>query len=251
MLALKEAELTSQLHRLPRWAVDLLLPPTCPGCGRAVVEGSALCARCWSAVRFIEPPLCPIYGTPFSEDLGEGTVSAEAMADPPPFRRARSAVVYGDVARRLVHQLKYHDRPHVADAMANAMLRAGAMLLLDKPLIVPVPLYRWRLWRRQFNQAALLAAGIARRGGVLHDPLALQRIKPTGTQVGLSLTQRNENVRGAFRVPESARTRIAGRNILLVDDVYTSGATVKAATRALLRGGAGSVDVLTFARVLP
>jgi ComF family protein len=135
--------------------------------------------------------------------------------------------------------------------MANAMLRAGAMLLQNNPLIVPVPLYRWRLWRRQFNQAALLAAGIARRGGVPHDPLALQRIKPTGTQVGLSLTQRNENVRGAFRVPESARTRIAGRNILLVDDVYTSGATVKAATRALLRGGAGSVDVLTFARVLP
>lgn len=251
MLVLKGAALADRLHRLPRLTIELLLPPTCPGCGRAVVDGSALCARCWSMVRFIEPPLCPVYGTPFAEDLGEAIVSPEAMAEPPPFRRARSAVVYGDVARRLVHQLKYNDRPHVADAMANAMLRAGAILLRDDPLVVPVPLYRWRLWRRQFNQAALLAAHVAGRAGLLHDPLALQRIKPTGTQVGLTLRQRKENVRGAFWVPEAARERVAGRHILLIDDVYTSGATVKAATRALLRGGAASVDVLTFARVVP
>jgi ComF family protein len=251
MLALKRLNPAPRLRRLPRLAIDLLLPPTCPGCGKAVADGTALCARCWSTVRFIEPPLCAIYGTPFTQDLGDGIVSAEALADPPPFRRARSAVVYGDVARRLVHQLKYHDRPHVAEAMASAMLRAGANLLLKRPLIVPVPLYRWRLWQRQFNQAALLAAGIARLAGVRHDPLALQRIRPTGSQVGLSLTQRKENVQGAFRVPETARARIAGLDIVLVDDVYTSGATAKAATRALLRGGAAAVDVLTFARVVP
>jgi hypothetical protein len=138
MLALKQLNLAPRLRRLPRLVVDLVLPPTCPGCGRAVADGTALCARCWSAVRFIEPPLCAIYGTPFTQDLGEGIVSAEAMADPPPFRRARSAVVYGDVARRLVHQLKYHDRPHVAEAMATAMHRAGASLFLDGTLIVPV-----------------------------------------------------------------------------------------------------------------
>jgi ComF family protein len=251
MLALKRLNAAPRLRRLSRLTVDLLLPPTCPGCGSAVADGTALCARCWSAMRFIEPPLCAIYGTPFTQDLGAGIVSAEAMADPPPFRRARSAVAYGDVARRLVHQLKYHDRPHVAEAMATAMLRAGASLLLDSTLIVPVPLYRWRLWQRQFNQAALLAAGIARRAGIPHDPLALQRIRPTGSQVGLSRSQRKENVQGAFRVAEAARARIAGRDIILVDDVYTSGATVKAATRALLRGGAAAVDVLTFARVVP
>jgi len=250
MPALKRSSLAVRLRRLPRRTVDLLLPPTCPGCGSAVTDGAALCARCWSAVRFIEPPLCAIYGTPFTQDLGEGIVSAEAMADPPPFRRARSAVVYGDVARRLVHQLKYHDRPHVAEAMATAMFRSGARLLSDSSLIVPVPLYRWRLWQRQFNQAALLAARIARLAGVPHDPLVLQRIRPTGSQVGLSRTQRKQNVQGAFRVPQTARARIAGRDILLVDDVYTSGATVKAATRALLRGGARAVDVLTFARVV-
>ena len=232
-------------------AADLVLPPTCPGCGKAVGDSDALCARCWSSVRFIEPPLCAVYGTPFTHDLGEGIVSAEAMADPPPFRRARSAVVYGDVARLLVLQLKYHDRPHLAEVMATSMRRAGRSLLEEASLIVPVPLYRWRLWERRFNQAAALAASLSRQSGVPTDPLALERVKSTRRQVGLSAAQRQENVRGAFRVPETMRPRIAGRNVLLVDDVYTSGATVKAATRALLRGGAGAVDVLTFARVIP
>lgn len=124
-------------------------------------------------------------------------------------------------------------------------------MIAENTLVVPVPLYRWRLWRRQFNQAALLAGGVAKLACVSYDPMLLDRIKPTGSQVGLTLVQRKENVRGAFRVPETMRSRIAQREILLVDDVYTSGATVKAATRALLRGGAAAVDVLTFARVIP
>ncbi len=215
----------------------------------AVGDGQALCAGCWSTIRFIEPPLCPVYGTPFAFDLGEGIVSAEALADPPPFRRARAAAVYGDVARRLVHQVKYYDRPHLAQVMANAMQRAGRSLLGECSLVVPVPLYRWRLWRRRFNQAALLAAGVSRLSGVPHDPFVLERVKATRQQVGLTAQQRVENVRGAFRVPEPMRARIAGRDVLLVDDVYTTGATVKAASRALLRAGAAAVDVLTFARV--
>lgn len=200
-------------------------------------------------MRFIEPPLCPVYGTPFAYDLGAGILSAEALADPPPFRRARAAAIYGDVARRLVHQVKYHDRPDLARVMALAMHRAGRELMPECALIVPVPLYRWRLWRRRFNQAAALADYVAELSGVPHDPLALERVKPTRRQVGLSAVQREENVRGAFRVPELARARIASRAVLLVDDVYTSGATAKAATRALLRAGAAAVDVLTFARV--
>ena len=250
MLGLGRGDIIAGLRRLPELAVDLVLPPTCPGCAAAVADGHALCPRCWSTVRFIEPPLCPVYGTPFAHDLGATIVSAEAMADPPPFRRARSATVYGDVSRKLMHQLKYHDRPHVAEAMAIAMHRAGRELVSDQPLVVPVPLHRWRLWRRKFNQAALLAARVARLAGLEHDPMILARVKPAHTQVGLTLTQRKENVRGAFRVPNEMRARIAGRNVLLVDDVYTSGATAKAATRALLRAGAACVDVLTFARVL-
>jgi ComF family protein len=247
MLALKRSAFASA--RVFAVAADLILPPTCPGCGGAVGDAGALCAACWSTIRFIAPPLCPIYGTPFAFELGDGIVSAEALADPPPFRRARSAAIYGDVARRLVHQMKYYDRPHVAEPLAKAMRRAGEPLLAEASLIVPVPLYRWRLWRRRFNQAALLAAALSRFSGVACDPFVLQRVKPTRQQVGLSAMQRTENVRGAFRVPKTMRAKVAGRDVLLVDDVYTSGATAKAATRALLRAGAAAVDVLTFARV--
>ena len=251
MLALKRAGFVGGLKRLPLLAADLVLPPACPGCGKAVGDSDALCARCWSQIRFIEPPLCPVLGTPFTHDLGDGILSAEALADPPPFRRARSATIFGDVARRLVHQLKYNDRPHMAQVMAMTMRRAGHVLFPDISIIIPVPLYRWRLWQRRFNQAALLAANLSVLTGVPHDPLVLQRVKPTRRQVGLSATQRLENVRGAFRVPDHMRHAIAGRGVLLVDDVYTSGATAKAATRALLRAGAAAVDVLTFARVVP
>jgi ComF family protein len=131
------------------------------------------------------------------------------------------------------------------------MSHAAHVLIPDIHVTVPVPLYRFRLWQRRFNQAALLAEHLSRLIGVPSDPLALQRIKPTRRQVGLSATQRQENVRGAFRVPDHMRHAIAGRAVLLVDDVYTSGATAKAATRALLRAGAEAVDVLTFARVVP
>jgi ComF family protein len=249
MLSLKATDIFAGLRRLPLRAADLVLPPTCPGCRAALADSNALCSRCWSEVRFIEPPLCPVYGTPFAYHLGDNILSAEALAEPPPFRRARAAAIYGDVARRLVHQLKYHDRPDLAAVMAMAMRRAGRDLLAECSLIVPVPLYRWRLWQRRFNQAAALGACLSRLSGVPHDPLVLQRFKPTRRQVGLSALQREENVRGAFRVPDAMRARIAATAVLLVDDVYTSGATAKAASRALLRAGAGAVDILTFARV--
>lgn len=250
MSTLKPADLLQRLCRLRDFAADLVLPPTCASCRSAVADSHALCSRCWAQIRFIEPPLCPVYGTPFTYDLGEGILSAEALADPPPFRRARAAAVYGDVASRLVHQVKYHDRPDLAITLARAMHRAGRLLLPECRLIVPVPLYRWRLWKRRFNQSAVLAAHLSRLSGVNHDPFVLARVRPTRSQVGLTAAQREENVRGAFRVPDPMRGSIAREPILLVDDVYTSGATVKAASRALLRAGAASVDVLTFARVV-
>jgi ComF family protein len=238
------------VRRLPRFFADLVLPPTCPACRSAVADKEALCARCWSSVRYIEAPYCAVLGTPFTYDLGAGIQSAEALADPPPFERARAAAVFGEVTRSLVHQVKYHDRPDLALVMAKSMHRAGRVLLAECSLIVPVPLHRWRLWRRRFNQSAVLSAHLAALSGVPQNPLALQRVKPTRHQVGLTARQRADNVRGAFRVPEAQRSEIAFRRVLLVDDVYTSGATVKAAARALLRGGAQAVDVLTYARVL-
>jgi ComF family protein len=185
-------------------------------------------------------------GTPFSHDMGEGFLSAEAIANPPPFQRARAAVSYDGVARRMVQGLKYHDRTDLARWMAGWMARAGAELLADADIVVPVPLHR-----RRFNQSAELARALARRSGKPFEPAALVRVKVTRQQVGLGLREREDNVRGAFRVPPEADIKVRGRRVLVVDDVYTTGATVSAVARALKRGGATAVDVLTFARVLP
>ncbi|HSM42497.1 MAG TPA: ComF family protein [Afifellaceae bacterium] len=229
--------------------IDLLLPPVCPACRVAVGRGDALCAECWMAMPFISEPVCAVYGTPFAYRIGDGIVSAQAIADPPPFEAARAAVRYGPEAQALVHALKYQDRHEVARVMATAMVRAGEPLLARCHVIVPVPLHRWRLWRRRYNQSQILAAEISRRSGIRNDPFLLERRRKTRQQVGLSAGERQTNVRGAFRVPEQRRADLAGVRVLLVDDVYTSGATVKAASRALLRGGAEAVDVLTFANV--
>ncbi|MBB4305573.1 ComF family protein [Rhodobium orientis] len=229
---------------------DLVLPPVCMACRQPVAVADALCARCWSRLTLIDKPYCARLGIPFSYDLGEGALSAEAIADPPPFDRARAAAVFDDVARDVVHGFKYRDHTEHVRLMARLMARAGQELLDDADVIVPVPLHRWRLWRRRFNQAALLGAEISRLTGVAFDPLILHRIRATQHQVGLTGSERDRNVRGAFRVTPDRRPAIADRRVLLIDDVLTSGATVKASTRALLRGGAQSVDVLVFARVV-
>jgi len=171
------------------------------------------------------------------------------MADPPAFNRARAVARFEDgPARTLVHRLKYSDRAELAGPIASWMARAGVDILAEADLLAPVPLHALRLWRRQFNQAAALTGEISRRTGKSCDLAALRRVKATTSQVGLSRAQRAENVQGAFRIAEDARVR--GLNVVLVDDVLTSGATANAASRALLRAGAKRVDVLVFARVV-
>lgn len=235
---------------LARAAVGLVYPPTCVACAAATGAAHALCARCWSELRFIERPYCERLGTPFAVDLGIPLLSPAAIAEPPVFGRARAAVRYDDIARALVHRLKYGDRLELAKALGPMMARAGAELLPEADVIVPVPLHRFRLWRRRFNQAMALAAEVSARSGVPCDPFLVARIKSTRPQVGLSRMQRRENLQGAFRVPAEAAARLKGKRVLLVDDVLTTGSTANAAARALLRGGAQSVDVLAFARVV-
>jgi ComF family protein len=161
---------------------------------------------------------------------------------------ARAALVYDGPARDVLLALKHGDRDFLARIMAPAMARAGADMLGDGAVLVPVPLHRWRLWRRGYNQAALLAVAIARRSGNPVAVDALQRIRATDSSRGMSRSQRAANVRGVFRVARPAA--IKGRRVVLVDDVLTTGATVAACTRMLLRGGAAQVDVLTWARVV-
>jgi ComF family protein len=236
-------------RRLAHAALDTVYPPTCLACRAATDSHGALCPRCWSALRFIERPFCERLGTPFEQDLGQGLISPQAMADPPVFARARAVARFEDgPARTLVHRLKYSDRAELARPIARWMARAGADVLAEADLLTPVPLHPLRLWRRRFNQAAALTAEISRQTRKPHDLAALRRVKSTLSQVGLSRAQRAENVQGAFRVAEAAAVR--GLNVLLIDDVLTSGATANAASRALLRAGAKQVYVLVFARVV-
>lgn len=229
--------------------LDVALPQLCAAC-REPVRGAGLCASCWSKLSFIAPPYCERLGIPFAFDGGPGLLSMEAIANPPAYGRARAAVRYDDIASTLVHALKYGDRLDLAPVMAGWMATAGRELLAEADTIVPVPLHWQRQWARRFNQSALLAEVMAKACGrpVAYD--ALERVKATRQQVGLGKSERAQNVQGAFRVPPEGRAAVAGRRLVLVDDVLTSGATVEAGARALLRAGAAAVDVLVFARVV-
>ncbi len=242
----------ARLAHIGRGALGLLfdtaLPPLCAACRQPVGGGAGLCAACWSKVSFIAPPYCERLGIPFAYDPGPGILSMEAIADPPAYDRARAAVRFDDVARDLVHALKYGDRLDLANTMGRWMARAGRELLAEADALVPVPLHWRRLWARRFNQAAALAEAISGASGV---PVchAVKRVRATPQQVGLTRAERAANVQGAFRVP-SGGAPARGRRLVLVDDVLTSGATIDTCARALLRAGAKSVDVLVFARVV-
>ncbi len=255
--------------RLARWrvglkplgsaALDLLYPPACLVCRVGVGDGAALCPRCWSRMRFIERPYCERLGTPFSADFaadpspgGVGrALSPQAIADPPVYRRARAVVCFDDgPARILVHRLKYGDRGELAKPMGRWMARAGEDVLGEADALVPIPLHRGRLFQRKFNQAAALAHAISTHCGVPVETMGLLRVKATASQVGLSRNQRALNLQGAFKVAEARSQAFAAKNAVLIDDVATSGATLNAAARTLLRAGAARVDALVFARVV-
>jgi ComF family protein len=241
--------LTGALRAVLGLAVDVALPQLCASC-REPVGSDGLCPACWSKISFIAPPYCERLGIPFPYDPGPGVLSMEAIADPPAYRRARAAVRFDDVARALVHALKYGDRLDLAPMMGRWMATAGRSLTADTDAIIPVPLHWRRRWARRFNQSALLAEAIAKASGVPVIFGALKRVKATPQQVGLSQSARALNVQGAFRVGRSDKAAVEGRRLILVDDVITTGATVDACARVLLRAGAANVDVLAFARVV-
>jgi ComF family protein len=232
-----------------RLALDIALPTLCVAC-REPVHGTGVCAACWSKLSFIAPPFCPRLGIPFVYDPGPGVLSMQAIADPPAYRRARATVRFDAVARDLVHGLKYRDRADLAPTLGRWMARAGAELLAEADLVMPVPLHWRRGWARRYNQSGALAQVIGRDSSVRVAPNTLKRVKPTLQQTGLSRSERARNVQGAFQVPKERRGEVAGRRIVLIDDVLTSGATLDACARALLRAGAAEVDVLVFARVV-
>jgi ComF family protein len=237
-----------------RALLDAVLPPLCLGCNEIVSAPGSLCAACWQGFSFISAPHCACCGTPFVEDLGPEALCAGCLLRRPRYHRARAALIYDDRSRRLVLPFKHGDRTDIARACGGWMARAGADLLASADLVAPVPLHWRRLFVRRYNQAQLLARSVVRtaaRGPDLRlAPDLLRRRRWTGSQAGLMGQERRRNVREAFEVHPKWRPLVAGKTVLLVDDVLTTGATVEACARALQRAGARRVDVLTLARVV-
>ena len=245
-----EVRIQSWGRRAVAGVLDALLPPRCVSCEAPVESQGRLCADCWGKVRFLEEPMCACCGVPFEFAHGAGTLCGACAATAPRFRRARSVFVYDDGSREIVLRFKHADRTDAAPVFGAWLARAGAAMLARAEVVAPVPLHRARLFRRRYNQAALLANAAGRAAGVAVAADLLQRVRNTPVQGGLSRVQRYANVRGAFRVRPGRRAAVDGRVVVLVDDVMTTGATADSCARALLGAGAVHVDVLTLARVV-
>jgi ComF family protein len=229
--------------------VDLVLPPSCIACGVPVASALAHCPACWAALPAIVGARCRRCAIPLPPSYATETECLGCVREPPPFARTGAPFLYEGPARAAVLALK-NGRERHARPMAAAMWRAGWDLFGDdESLIVPVPLHRWRLAARGYNQAALLARELARLSGATLLVDGLERRRHTARTRGLRRAQRQRLMAGAFRVPKARRSRLAGAHVILVDDVMTSGATAAAAARALRAGGAAAVDVLVYARV--
>lgn len=229
--------------------VDLVFPPRCPLCGSAISTQTGLCAACWAELAIPGEPACITCGRPFGEGIPQGTICAPCLGTPPRHDGIAAATLYNDTSRKLVLALKHGNRISLAPMMAGLMAARLGMVGSDWQ-VVPVPLHRWRLWKRGYNQAAELAREIARHTGARLAVDALVRRKATPSLGGLGKKARKRALTGAIAVNPGQVSRLKGRSIVLVDDVLTSGATSDACVSALKRAGAGKVVVACFARVL-
>lgn len=229
--------------------VDLLYPPRCPLCGEGIHAQTGLCASCWGNLVLPAEPSCALCSRPFAEPVGPGAVCAPCLAEPPRHDGIAAATLYNDTSRQLVLKLKHGNKIALAALMARPM-RARLPFLDSDWVVVPVPLHRWRLWQRGYNQAAELARHIARPSGARLVVDGLQRIKRTPSLGGLGKAARKRALSGAISVHPSRKGVLHGRDVILVDDVYTSGATTAACVAALKKAGAKRVVISCFARVL-
>ncbi len=229
--------------------IDLAFPPRCPLCGEGLLAQTGLCAACWSELAIPGDPSCSLCQRPFPDAIRDGSVCAPCLAAPPRHDGIAAGTLYNDASRQLV--LSFKRGRHIALAPLMARLMAARMPFADAGwLLVPVPLHRWRLWRRGFNQAALLGREIARLQGMELAVDALVRTRATPTLGGLGSQARTKAMAGAIAVNPAQAERLKGAKIMLVDDVLTSGATSGACVRALKRAGAQRVAITCFARVL-
>ena len=238
-------QLRSAASRLVRSVLDFALPPRCGGCGAIVDDVDSFCADCWRKLEFLGPGGCSRCGLPLrATDLD---ICAVCMARPPRLDRIRAAVAYGDISRSIAMRLKYGRKVALARTMSRYMLPLIGDLAPDA-LLVPVPLHRARLWRRGFNQAAIVARDLSRRTGAPVVIDALERVRGTPPLKGLNMRQRRRTVAGAFRAGNGAE--LCGRTVILIDDVLTTGSTANACARVLKKAGAARVELVSWARVV-
>lgn len=233
-----------------RRALDLLLPPQCFSCGAETAEPGRLCASCFTDSSFIGEPMCHCCGLPFEFEVEPGRLCGVCAAVTPSYDHVRAAAHYEDPLRSALLGFKHGDRTDMAAGFARLLSRAGRELLDRADVIAPVPLHPRRLWRRRYNQSALISEMLAATHGIAGAPDLLLRKRQTRSQGGLSATARRRNVRGAFTVTDRYRPAVSGQHVVIVDDVFTTGATVEACARALKLAGAATVSALVVARVV-
>ena len=237
----------------PFWRalLDFFLPPKCPFCGadQEAPPDDRPCDACVSRMKFFSPPRCPRCGIGFTSPSETDHLCSECLTKERYFAKARSVCLYDGLITELIARFKYGGATRLARPLGFLLAEYcdPEFLFSELELILPVPLHPHRLRERGFNQSLLLARHLSRKHFLPLDFTALQRSRPTPPQTQLSGSERQANVQGAFEVGKP--TAVAGKRILLIDDVFTTGATVRECARVLLNAGAGQVDVLTLARV--
>lgn len=233
-----------------KFLVDFALPPRCPACGVITPEQNQFCAECWQKLQLLSEPACATCDLPLPYAAADGAQCAACLKSPPRHAGVKAVAAYGDVTREIALKLKHGGKIGLARMIAR-MLQRYARAIPDDAIITPVPLHWTRLWSRRYNQSALISAELARNSGHQHIPDLLQRTRRTRALGGLSARERAAMVKGAFQIRAACKDLVKGRAVVLVDDVYTSGATTDACVNILRKAGATSVTIFCWARVLP
>lgn len=231
-------------------AVDTVLPPRCVVTGEIVDRQGTIAPEAWKTLEFIANPMCRQCGFPFEFEAEEGALCVQCLERPPPFETARMALKYNETSRDLVLGFKHADQTHAVRAFIPWLKNAGTEMLEEADFLIPVPLHRWRLLQRRYNQSAIIAHALTKATRVPTLAEGLKRTRLTPSQGYLKAAERHKNVRRAFAINPRHKKELQGKTVVLIDDVYTTGATVKECTKALLKGGVGRVHVLALARVV-
>lgn len=232
--------------------LDFLIPPHCVSCHGSMESDQGLCGACWRQIHFISNPYCHTCGLPlpFGDDNPTTMLCGPCTLEPPPYDLGRSCVAYDAHSKDLILRFKHGDHTSLTPFFVKWLEQTGKEIMVDVKFILPVPLHWTRLLKRRYNQAALLSKGLSHKTGIPYLPTTLKRIRATPPQGHLSKEERQKNVENSFSVSDKGANILEGQQVLLIDDVLTSGATIHACTKVLKNAGVTKVSVLTLARVV-